>query len=177
VQGEESDLELSSAGGVARANKVRINHPLIAGTTVVYPRGVQQQVTEIVLDIEGTGRIRLPAGGTADLGAGRTLALTGLLQEGEERNGLQGPGAVLTLYGPARAALATGWLSPREGEPSRAAMAGIRVALAGLDGPYLARYDLHRDPGVQLVLVGAVLITLGTLWAFGGYLREGLPPA
>jgi hypothetical protein len=177
VQGEESDLELSSSGGTARADRVRINHPLIAGSTVIYPRGVQQRVTGIVLDVEGVGRVRLPAGGTADLGTGRTMALTGLLQDGEERNGIQGPGALLTLYGPGRAPLATAWLSPREGESSVAVMAGQKVALAALEGPYLARYDLHRDPGVQLVLVGAVLITLGTLWAFGGYLREGLPPA
>jgi hypothetical protein len=31
----------------------------------------------------------------------------------------------------------------------------------------VGRYDIHRDPGVRFVLSGAVLLFLGTLWAFG----------
>jgi hypothetical protein len=38
-------------------------------------------------------------------------------------------------------------------------------------GPLLVgRYDVHRDPGVRLVLAGAVLLFAGTLWAFATYL-------
>jgi hypothetical protein len=33
----------------------------------------------------------------------------------------------------------------------------------------VGRYDVHRDPGVRLVLAGAVLLFAGTLWAFGSY--------
>jgi hypothetical protein len=76
---------------MARGGK--LNHPLIAGATVVYPRGVQRETT---------------------------------------------------------------------GEPP--------VPI----GPFFAVYDVHRDPGVWLVMVGALLITLGTVWAFVLYLREGL---
>jgi uncharacterized membrane protein len=44
------------------------------------------------------------------------------------------------------------------------------------------RYDVHHDPGVWLVLVGGVLLFLGTLWALAGYLgvlpgaERGGPP-
>jgi cytochrome c biogenesis factor len=31
----------------------------------------------------------------------------------------------------------------------------------------IGRYDIHRDPGVRFVLFGAVLLFVGTLWAFG----------
>ncbi len=34
----------------------------------------------------------------------------------------------------------------------------------------VGRYDVHRDPGVRLVLAGAVALFVGTLWAFGSYL-------
>jgi cytochrome c biogenesis factor len=35
-------------------------------------------------------------------------------------------------------------------------------------GPLIiGRYDVHRDPGVRAVLLGAVLLFVGTLWAFG----------
>ncbi|HEY5998137.1 MAG TPA: hypothetical protein VI078_02420 [bacterium] len=47
-------------------------------------------------------------------------------------------------------------------------------------GPVLiGRYDVHRDPGVRLVLGGAVLLFAGTLWAFATYLidRRGRAPA
>lgn len=93
VQGDESDLELITPAGKTAARKVRLNHPLIAGSTVVYPRGVYR----------------------------------------EER-----------------------------GNPP------VPV------GPFFAHYDVHRDPGIRLVLVGAVLITLGTIWALVLYLREGV---
>jgi cytochrome c biogenesis factor len=49
-------------------------------------------------------------------------------------------------------------------------------------GPVLVgRYDVHRDPGVRLVLAGAVVLFAGTLWAFATYvaaprLAPGAPP-
>lgn len=93
VVGDESDLELLTPAGRTEAFAVRLNHPLIAGATVVYPRGVHQE---------------------------------------------------------------------EFGDPP--------VPL----GPFYAFYDVHRDPGVRLVLAGAVLIALGTLWALILYLRGGL---
>jgi hypothetical protein len=95
VQGDESDLELITPAGRTMARGVKLNHPLIAGATVVYPRGVQQ---------ETAGSPPVPV------------------------------------------------------------------------GPFFAVYDVHRDPGVWLVMAGAVLITLGTIWAFALYLREGAAP-
>ena len=38
-------------------------------------------------------------------------------------------------------------------------------------GPLVVgRYDVHRDPGVRFVLLGAALLFAGTLWAFATYL-------
>ncbi len=38
------------------------------------------------------------------------------------------------------------------------------------DGAPVGRYDVHHDPGVWLVLVGAVLLFAGTIWALTDYL-------
>jgi cytochrome c biogenesis factor len=82
------------AGGSRLAGTSRMNHPLIAGATVVYPRGSREVPT------------------------------------------------------------------PR----------GPRI---------VGQYDVHRDPGVRFVLLGAALLFVGTLWAFGthvsGTMREGRP--
>jgi cytochrome c biogenesis factor len=82
-----STLQVRRAGAVA-AGVSRVNHPLIAGATVVYPRGYEDRPTP---------------------------------------------------FGPRR----------------------------------FGRYDVHRDPGVRFVLAGAALLLLGTVWAFGSYLRRG----
>ena len=93
IQGDESVLELITPAGRTVSSGVRLNHPLIAGSTVVYPRGVQQETA---------------------------------------------------------------------GDPP--------VPF----GPFFAVYDVHRDPGVWLVIAGAGLITVGTVWAFCLYLYQGL---
>jgi hypothetical protein len=93
IQGDESTLELVTPSGRTEARGVKLNHPLMAGPIVVYPRGVQQETA---------------------------------------------------------------------GNPPQPV------------GPFFVVYDVHRDPGVWLVLAGAALITLGTVWAFVLYLREGL---
>jgi hypothetical protein len=175
VQGGVSDLELSSAGLKSASAKVMINHPLIAGTTVVYPRGVQQQLEGARLSLQGYGPIELRPGRPARLPGGLSLELAGMLQPEEIRGDAKGPGVFLVARSGTGNPIATLFLSDREDMPAEAFIAGQRIALAGFLGPPLAMFDIHRDPGVWLVLAGAVLITFGTLWAFGGYLREGIP--
>lgn len=72
-------------GALSESGTSRLNHPLIAGSTVVYPRGYQR----------AKGSLRL-----------------------------------------------------------------------------LGRYDVHRDPGVRYVLLGAALLFAGTLWAFGTHVAS-----
>lgn len=176
VQGEVSDMTLAGPGGASTDRSVRLNHPLMAGPTVVYPRGVRQEVTGARLELTGSGRVELGPGQLLRLPDGRSLEVAGMLQQDESRDDLVGPGVGLLLRSPGGAPLADTYLSPAEGGQAAADLAGLRVGLAGLTGPFVAVYDIHRDPGVRLVLWGAVLITLGSLWAFGAYLREGIPP-
>lgn len=80
-----SELSLTGSRGGAIRGTSRLNHPLISGATVVYPRGARE----------------------VDTPSGRFV---------------------------------------------------------------LGRYDVHHDPGVWLVLVGAVLLFAGTIWALTDYL-------
>jgi len=83
-----STLALRDAAGGLTEGTARLNHPLIRGATVVYPRGAEE--------------VRTPYGSFT-----------------------------------------------------------------------VARYDVHRDPGVRLVLPGAALLVLGTLWSLAAYLGRG----
>jgi hypothetical protein len=175
VQGASSDLEVVSRGERAVSPRVQINHPLMAGSTVVYPRGVQQQVEGARLVVPGSGPIELRPGGPVRLPGGTNLELAGILQPDESRDNLQGPGVFVTVR-PAGGTPATAYLSTQEGMAAEASIGGEKLVLAELRGPFLAVYDVHYDPGVWFVIGGALLITLGTVWAFVGYLREGAPP-
>ena len=175
VQGASSDLEVVSRGERFASPRVQINHPLIAGSTVVYPRGVQQQVEGARLMLQGSAPVELRSGNPVRLPGGTTLELAGILQPEETRDTLQGPGVFVAVR-PVGGEVATTYLSTQEGMSAEAVVAGMKIGLAELRGPFLAIYDVHRDPGVWFVIVGALLITLGTVWAFAGYLREGAPP-
>ena len=145
----------------------RLNHPLIAGSTVVYPRGYQQVITAVRLLTPG-GVLRLEPGDSTQLPDGRRLVLRGILQPEEERGGLRGPAVFLGLVGPAGQQLQLAVLAPGRGSV-RATIGGLPVTLERLEDRLLGRYDVHRDPGVLLVLLGAALLFAGTLWAFGTY--------
>ncbi len=123
----------------------------------------------------GNGTLDLRPGRPVQLPGGATLELADILQPEESRDGLQGPGVFVTVR-PAGGGAATTYLSTQEGMAAEAVAGGVRLVLAELLGPFVAVYDVHRDPGVWFVIVGALLITLGTAWAFAGYLREGAPP-
>jgi len=147
------------------AGTSRLNHPLIAGSTVVYPRGSQRLIAAVWLLIPG-GVLRLEPGDSAQLSGGRRLVLRGVLQPGEVRGGLRGPAVYVGLAGLTGQQLQTAVLAP--GRESREAhIGGLPVAIERLEDRLLGRYDVHRDPGVRFVLWGAGLLFAGTLWAFG----------
>lgn len=172
VQGFKSDLALTNAVGEVTAGSVWINHPLIAGPTVVYPRGVQQQVEGLRILLGGS-EVELRAGWPVALPGGHVMEVTRLVQADETDGEWQGPGVVMAVRAPGGEISGTAYLSPQEGMPNEAVLAGHRLRLADLLGPQFAVFDIHRDPGVRLVLVGAFLITLGSLWAFFGFFMEG----
>jgi ResB-like family protein len=170
--GTVSALTLTTPGGTSSDAGVRINHPLMAGATVVYPRGVSQEVQGARLQV-GNATTELRSGRAQPLASGQTLELTAILQQDETRGDAQGPGIAVTIKDPAGRTAGTAYLSTNQEMPREAVIGGQRLALAELLGPFTANYDIHRDPGVRLVLVGALLICLGTLWALWGYLRDG----
>jgi len=161
---------------VLAAGTTRTNHPLIWGTTVVYPQGAQSQVLGArVATSEGVVELGLDR--PAELSGGRRLLIRGVLNPGERGGPYFGPGALVACLGPDGRPLGSAFLSPGMGSPVDLG-GGLRARLVDLEIVPTGVYNVHRDPGVMLVLVGTVLLTLGTFWALGGYLRgHGLPPA
>lgn len=145
----------------------RLNHPLIAGSTVVYPRGFERVIAAVRLLTPG-GALRLEPGDAARLADGNRLVLLGVQQPDQERGGLRGPAVRLGLVDPDGRQAQTAVLDPASGS-GRALIGGQPVALERFEERLLGRYDVHRDPGVRFVLLGAVLLFAGTLWAFGTY--------
>jgi len=178
---EKIDLTTSSTGEVldtvsalvvrrgaeGASGTSRLNHPLIAGSTVVYPRGFQRVISAVRLLTPG-GALRLEPGDSSQLPDGRRLVLRGILQPEEERGGLRGPAVDVGLIGLTGQLLQSAVLAPGRGS-GKTVISGISVALERFEDRLLGRYDVHRDPGVRFVLLGAVLLFAGTLWAFGTY--------
>jgi len=154
-------------GGESASGTSRLNHPLIAGSTVIYPRGFERVITAVRLLTPG-GALRLEPGDAALLADGRRLVLRAVLQRDEERGGRRGPAAFVSLVGPTGQQVQSALLAPGGGS-GQVVIGGVTVALDRLEDRLLGRYDVHRDPGVRFVLFGAVLLFAGTLWAFGTY--------
>jgi hypothetical protein len=60
-------------------------------------------------------------------------------------------------------------------------LGGVPVILDGLEARAVGVYDVHRDPGARVVLLGGLLLFAGTLWAFvthlaGPRLAPAAPP-
>jgi len=155
-------------GARSSSGTSRLNHPLIAGTTVVYPRGFQQAISAVRLRTPG-GTLRLEPGDSAQIPGGRRLVLREVLQPDEERGGMRGPAVSVGLVDSAGRQVQSAVLAPRPGF-LQTNLDGFPVALERIEDRLLGRYDVHRDPGVRFVLLGAVLLFAGTLWAFGTYL-------
>jgi len=182
---EKVDFTTSSAGevldtvstlvvrrGAASASGIsRLNHPLVAGSTVVYPRGFQQTISAVRL-LTPAGELRLEPGDNALIAPGRRLSLLGVLQPDEERGGVRGPAAYVGIVGSAGERLQSAALVPGNGS-GPAIIDGVPVAVKSFEERSYGRYDIHRDPGVRFVMLGAALLFAGTLWAFGSYVARG----
>lgn len=175
VQGTVNNLELRQGNRRVASRGVKINHPLMDGATVVYPRGARQQVEGVRMIVNNSLPVELLPNRPVTLPTGHRLALARILQADETAGNARGPGVVVAVSAPDGKELPSSYLSSAEGMPTEAAFAGLSLQLAGFSGPMLGVFDVHRDPGVWLVIVGALLITLGTAVAFGFYLREGMP--
>jgi hypothetical protein len=151
--------------------EARLNHPLIYGATVVYPAGGGERVTGATLLIGGMGSVSVDSSLVTALLDGRELRVKGALDKDQRYSRWVGPGVFITLSqkgGPEMAGVFVGELPTFE-----------KGRLGNLDVTYVksiksieANFNVHRDPGVWFVILGALILGLGTIWALGGYLRR-----
>lgn len=157
------------ASGVSRTN-----HPLLWGATVVYSRSLRQQLSGVEVEAAGGGRARLtPQAPSADLPGGGRMVLRLLLQDGQTVRGLVGPGGVVGLVEAGGRPLGNAYLTPRG--MTRGRVGTTDLVLTDFVIQTAGIFDVHQDPGIWLVIIGGVILGLGTLWALAGYL--GLLPA
>lgn len=162
-----SRVVLLRKGEEVASGSVRTNHPLIWGSTVVYPQGYQGRVVGgTVATSEGV--LDLGPGDEAQLSAGRRLAVLGVLDPGERGGPYFGPGMLVGLLDRSGRDLASTFLSP--GMRGLADLGGLKVRLVDLRVEPNGVYNVHRDPGIRFVLLGAGALAAGSLWALAGYL-------
>jgi len=166
-----SDLAVFAGDRKIAQGMVRTNHPLIKGSMVIYPPDdYEYGVTGGVLGTSTSGVLTVRAGQDAPLRDGRTLSIGGVLQEGQRRGAALGPGILLLIRDRAGRPSGSVYLSNAPGMQSAAQLGGVRVTLGQLLDATRGVYRVHYDPGVWLVIVGSVILALGTVWALAGFL-------
>lgn len=166
-----SSIQVFMDGVEVSTGKVRTNHPLIWGRTVIYPpEDYGAGIVGGVLGASGAGAVRLVIGQTASLGNNRVLEIGGILQRGERRGNVLGPGLLIVMKDLSGRVMGSAYLSPAPGMNDRADIAGSRLTLGQLTESTHGLFRVHRDPGVWFVIAGSVILFLGTLWALAGYL-------
>jgi len=157
-------------GGVTRGT-VRTNHPLIKGSTVVYPpQQYESGVTGGILGTSTSGAVTLKTGRDVLLTDGRVLSLAGILQDGQRRGGAVGPGILVLVKERGGRTTGAAYLSGAPGMQNSADLGGVKVTLGQLLETSRGMYRVHYDPGVWLVIVGSVVLALGTVWALAVFM-------
>ena len=164
---------LDKSGAELASGSARLNHPLIHGETVVYPNGGSDRLIGAHLEAEGIGAVEVRYGKDTPLPGGGALRIKGMLEEGQRYSRWVGPGAFIVLVGPTGVEESGAFFGDfplfRMGRLGGAQLEWKRPIISAV-----ASFNVHRDPGVQLVLAGALILTLGTFWALAAYLkREG----
>jgi len=164
-----SDLELLSEGHSMARSSVRLNHPLIWKSAVIYPRGAIVTIRKVLLSFEGRPVGPLGEGEEIFLPSGMSFRVDRLVQSGERSGYISGPAVLIRVTKSEGKGLQRAWLTGTPGN-ARAQLFGTEVSLLGEEKTIQGIYDLHTDPGVQFVLPGVFILGVGTLWSLVGYL-------
>ncbi len=166
-----SDLAVFAGDRKMAEGKVRTNHPLIKGSTVIYPPDdYEYGVTGGVFGTSTSGALTVRTGRDAALKDGRFLSVGGVLQEGQRREGAVGPGILLLIRDRGGRVAGSAYLSSAPGMRSTALLGGVRITLGQLLDSNRGVFRVHYDPGVWLVILGSVILAFGTVWALAGFL-------
>ena len=166
-----SDMAVFEDGRKVAEGRVRTNHPIIEGSTVIYPPDdYEHGVTGGVLGTSTSGVVIVRTGQESPLRDGRTLSVGGVLQEGQRRGNAVGPGILVHIRDRGGRVAGSAFLSSVPGMQSAALLDDIQVTLGQLLDSSRGVYRVHYDPGVWLVFMGSVILALGTVWALAGFL-------
>lgn len=156
---------------VLKEGTARLNNPVIHGSTVVYPNRWQKAPRDAAVTIKDHGRFVVTTGRNTPISEERGLEILGFLGPGKNWGRKVGPGVFLSVTREPGQSLFTQYLSLR-GEGRTASFGDMEITLEGVQEGPQALFNIHRDPGIQFVLFGALILTLGTFWALFGYLRR-----
>jgi hypothetical protein len=166
-----SELAVYVHDRMAAKGKVSTNHPLIKGSTVIYPPDdYEVDVAGALLGTSTDGVVTAWAGQDVLLTDGRKLSVGGALQEGQRRGGAVGPGILLLLQDREGRVAASSYLSHTPGMKSTAFLGGVKVTLGQLLRSTTGVFRVHHDPGIWVVIAGSLILAAGTLWALAGFL-------
>ncbi len=162
---------LDEKGELIVEGEAKLNHPLIDGPTVVYPNGGGEAIIGAHFSVQGMGARSVSKPTPLTLPNGNTISFRGGLEEGRRYKNWMGPGAYLVLSAPDGRDLAGAFIGS-VGVFNTARLGNMQLTWIGPVVSVQAVFNVHRDPGVQFVLWGAIILMLGTAWAFFGFLRR-----
>ena len=170
-----SSIQLFQNGVKKTESLVRINHPLIFGPLVIYSRGSTNLISKVFLNIAGQRDIVLNNGESILLPRNNVLTVRSFLQQGERRGNAIGPGTFLDYYKPEKKSHQTIYLTNFVRQYQQVTLQDTKVQLKKFGFQQYGIYDIHRDPGIQFVLWGTIILGIGTIWSLSGYLKNSKP--
>ena len=167
-----SSMTVFENGQEVAEGTVRTNHPILHGSRVIYPpENYGQVISSIKVGTSSSGVITLQENVPAVLSEGRTLWLTRVDREGERRRPGTGNGFLLQVRGTSGRPSGSTYLTDGSGKKGAfGVVAGEQVTLGQVLWTIQGVYRVHYDPGVWLVILGTVILALGTVWALLVYL-------
>lgn len=166
-----SRMTLIDRHGKTTHGVVRLNHPLIQGAIVIYPRGSFKQISSAQLS-GPFGRKLLRPGDRLSLNGNKEIILQKILQEGERSGFSLGPGIILLAVDqslPHGRQISRHYLTPLSEQWCTATIFGRSITLTNFGYTEVGNYDIHKDPGIWLVLAGGLILGIGIVWALVRY--------